>query len=69
MSNTTHTHEEIQTRAYQFWQERGTPWGTPETDWFRAEHELTPDNSLADLERNVGGVLGTVVALVSEKLP
>jgi|HubBroStandDraft_2_1064218.scaffolds.fasta_scaffold1785628_1 hypothetical protein len=69
MSSTIHTHEEIQTRAYQLWQERGTPWGTPETDWFNAEHEFASDNSLAELARNVGGALGTVVAFVSDKLP
>ena len=56
MSSTNHTHEEIQTRAYQLWQERGAPWGTPETDWFSAEHELTADNSLAELARNLGGL-------------
>jgi hypothetical protein len=55
MGSTIHTHGEIQTRAYQLWQERGTPWGTPETDWFNAEHELASDNSLAELARNVGG--------------
>jgi hypothetical protein len=26
--------------AYQFWQERGCPHGTPEEDWFRAEREI-----------------------------
>ena len=68
MSNMMHTHEEIQTRAYQLWLERGTPLGSPETDWFRAEHELKPDNGLADLARNVGDALGTVVAFVSDQL-
>ena len=26
--------------AYQFWQDRGCPLGTPEEDWFRAEREI-----------------------------
>ena len=26
--------------AYEFWQERGCPQGTPEQDWFRAEREI-----------------------------
>jgi hypothetical protein len=26
--------------AYEFWQERGCPIGTPEQDWFRAEREI-----------------------------
>lgn len=27
-------------RAYQLWLERGCPDGSPEEDWYRAEHEL-----------------------------
>ena len=30
----------IATRAYELWQERGCPIGSPETDWLRAEEEL-----------------------------
>jgi hypothetical protein len=26
--------------AYEFWQQRGCPHGTPEQDWFRAEREI-----------------------------
>jgi hypothetical protein len=26
--------------AYQFWMERGCPVGSPDEDWFRAEHAL-----------------------------
>jgi hypothetical protein len=26
--------------AFQFWQERGSPHGSPEEDWFRAEREI-----------------------------
>jgi hypothetical protein len=26
--------------AYQFWEERGRPEGSPEEDWYRAEREL-----------------------------
>ncbi len=32
--------EEIALLAYQLWQERGCPIGTPEEDWSRAETEL-----------------------------
>ncbi len=32
--------EEIALLAYQLWQERGCPVGTPEEDWSRAETEL-----------------------------
>ena len=26
--------------AYTYWEARGRPWGSPEEDWFRAEHEF-----------------------------
>jgi len=32
--------QEIAILAYQFWQERGCPIGSPEEDWFRAEQSL-----------------------------
>jgi hypothetical protein len=33
-------HEEIALRAYYLWQGRGSPVGSPEEDWFRAEQEI-----------------------------
>ena len=30
----------VEILAYQFWEERGRPSGSPEVDWFRAEREL-----------------------------
>jgi hypothetical protein len=33
-------HDEIATLAYELWQARGCPYGSPEEDWFRAEAEL-----------------------------
>jgi len=32
--------EMIALRAYCLWQERGSPLGSPEDDWFRAEQEI-----------------------------
>lgn len=32
--------QEVAELAYQFWQARGCPDGSPEEDWFRAEQEL-----------------------------
>jgi len=32
--------EEIATRSYELWKERGCPTGSPKIDWFRAEEEL-----------------------------
>jgi Protein of unknown function (DUF2934) len=34
--------------AYTYWEARGRPWGSPEEDWFRAEHEIR--KSLASRE-------------------
>jgi hypothetical protein len=34
------SHEEIARRAYQLWEERGKARGSPEQDWYHAEHEL-----------------------------
>ncbi len=33
-------HERTAVLAYQFWEERGCPVGSPEVDWFRAEEEI-----------------------------
>ena len=33
-------HEEVEKLAYQLWEERGEPIGSPDDDWFRAEEEL-----------------------------
>jgi hypothetical protein len=33
-------HEQIAALAYALWQERGSPEGSPEVDWLRAEEEL-----------------------------
>jgi Protein of unknown function (DUF2934) len=62
-------YDQIELRAYQCWEERGRPWGTPEVDWFKAERELTaaePDGPLSKIARTVGAAVGTVVALLSE---
>jgi hypothetical protein len=62
-------HQEIALCAYEYWQERGCPLGTPETDWFRAEQELTkPESVLSRAMREVGTAIGTVVALVTEPM-
>jgi hypothetical protein len=33
-------HQTIEALAYQLWVERGSPLGSPETDWLRAEEQL-----------------------------
>ena len=32
--------EEVSVHAYYLWQRRGSPIGSPEEDWFRAEREV-----------------------------
>ena len=39
MHHPSPVHQQIESRAYQLWQKRGRPWGTPETDWLEAEHK------------------------------
>jgi hypothetical protein len=69
MNNSGIPHDQIQLRAYQYWEERGRPLGTPEVDWFRAEQELAaeePEGALSKIARTVGSAVGTVAALLSE---
>ena len=35
------SHEDIERRAFQLWQDRGCPVGSPEVDWEQAEGELS----------------------------
>jgi len=65
-------HQAIELRAYRLWEERGGPWGTPETDWFLAEQQLAAgrDNageqsSAVSAAKVVGAVLGSVAGAVS----
>jgi len=39
------THEQIEQRAYQLWEQRGRPSGEPEVDWEQAERELRSKES------------------------
>jgi hypothetical protein len=63
-------HKQIELRAYQLWQERGEPIGTPEEDWFKAELELIqPEGILSRVAREVGSPLGTATAFLHELGP
>lgn len=35
-------HELTEKRAYEYWERRGRPYGSPEIDWFAAEKALAP---------------------------
>jgi hypothetical protein len=63
------SHQEIELRAYQFWQDRGQPWGTPDVDWFKAEEELSmfkAAGGVSSLARELGSAIGSVVALLKQ---
>ena len=38
-------HDQIALRAYRLWEERGSPIGSPEEDWFRAEQEISSETA------------------------
>jgi hypothetical protein len=62
-------HEAIELRAYQFWEERGRPWGTPDVDWFKAEEELSrgkAPSGVSSLARELGSAFGSVVAFLKQ---
>jgi hypothetical protein len=44
-------YEEVCQLAYSYWQARGCPKGSPEDDWFRAEHELSSRAVSAPVKR------------------
>lgn len=42
--------KEIAQRAYEYWIERGRPFGSPETDWYRAVEEVHRELSARGIE-------------------
>jgi len=46
-------HEKVALRAHRLWEERGSPIGSSEEDWFRAEREMRPVKSDMQLQRDV----------------
>jgi hypothetical protein len=53
--------EDIAVRAYHFWEERGSPIGSAEEDWFRAEEQLRSENTGA-VEKAEGPAAETLAA-------
>jgi hypothetical protein len=39
-NNQMKKHEAVEKLAYQQWEERGSPFGSPDEDWFHAEQEI-----------------------------
>jgi len=48
MTRVAASDEEIAVRAYTLWEQRGSPIGSPDEDWFRAEEELRSGRTLAE---------------------
>jgi hypothetical protein len=45
----TSGHDEVAALAYLLWQERGSPIGSPDEDWFRAEKQWSvPTETVAE---------------------
>jgi hypothetical protein len=38
-------HNQVERLAYELWQQRGSPLGSPEEDWFHAESHLGREGS------------------------
>jgi hypothetical protein len=62
----------IQLAAYYLWQERGSPFGSPETDWFNAEQQLPAEAedasgkpALVAVAQAMGAALGSVAGMVA----
>jgi hypothetical protein len=58
----------VQLRAYELWEQRGRPWGTPDIDWFSAEQEIHRDAAeppTITAAKAVGSVLGSVAGILS----
>ena len=49
MTNDRSRHEQTEELAYLLWQKRGSPMGSPEVDWYRAELELLEEDALSGL--------------------
>ena len=65
-------HQLIEVAAYYLWQQRGSPFGSPEVDWFEAEEQMrvqTEDHSeqptLIAAAKTVGSALGAVAGFVA----
>jgi Protein of unknown function (DUF2934) len=65
--------QEIELLAFEFWLDRGSPIGSPEVDWFRAEEELKRtdkpgEDSLTRLSTGIGSAVGAIVAHLADAL-
>ncbi len=54
----TSEHEQIALLASWYWQERGCPEGSPEQDWFRAEHAMQLHTVAKQVDHETGAPVG-----------
>jgi hypothetical protein len=69
VTQTKPSHERIELRAYQFWEQRGRPWGSPDADWFKAEMELAgagPESGISNVARELGTAIGSVMSFLHQ---
>jgi hypothetical protein len=58
MNRIDNRHEAIQKLAYELWEERGSPIGSPETDWFNAEQQFGHASRSWHLRETIGESYG-----------
>lgn len=70
------SHQAIEILAYQYWEQRGAPFGTPEIDWFRAEDDLRQADQASPEEpaivaaaKAVGSAVGSVISAATHLIP
>jgi hypothetical protein len=56
-------HDQIAPLAYRLWEDRGRPYGSPETDWYEAEHLLNASGRSAKWVQFINEVPGFVEAV------
>lgn len=61
-------YEELSLRAHRFWEERGSPFGSSEVDWYRAEQEMRTVKSDPQLQKDVSEELQWDPAIKGEQI-
>jgi hypothetical protein len=71
-SASSNRYDQLERAAYYLWLERGSPFGSPEVDWFHAEEKLRDDteqpdqddSALVAVAKAMGSAIGSVASLV-----
>ncbi len=67
-TSAVYSRHDTEVLAFQLWQQRGEPWGTPEVDWFQAEEKLKAtgaEPALSTVAKTIGAALGSVAAMLT----